>query len=46
MTQAHAVVNGGQFLTSPVSADDVFVREELTDEQRLFGQTAAEFMQR
>src|SRR6516165_1936263 len=44
MTQAHAVVNGGQFLTSPVSADDVFVREELTDEQRLFGQTAAEFM--
>jgi alkylation response protein AidB-like acyl-CoA dehydrogenase len=46
MTQAHAVVNGGQFLTSPVNADDVFVREELTDEQRLFGQTAAEFMQR
>ncbi len=25
-------------------ADDVFIREDLSDEQRLFGQTAAEFM--
>lgn len=46
MTQAHAVVSGGQFLWSAVSAEDVFIREELTDEQRLFGQTAAEFMER
>jgi alkylation response protein AidB-like acyl-CoA dehydrogenase len=35
---------GGQFLTTSVEARDVFTREELTDEQRLFGQTAAEFM--
>ena len=35
---------GGQFLTTSVDARDVFTREELTDEQRLFGQTAAEFM--
>jgi alkylation response protein AidB-like acyl-CoA dehydrogenase len=35
---------GGQFLTTPVEPRDVFTREELTDEQRLFGQTAAEFM--
>ena len=27
-----------------VSASDVFTREDLTEEQRLFGQTAAEFM--
>jgi alkylation response protein AidB-like acyl-CoA dehydrogenase len=37
-------ITGGQFLTTSVRADDVFTREELTDEQRLFGQTAAEFM--
>src|SRR5688572_12518817 len=35
---------GGQFLTTSVDARDVFTREELTDEQRLFGRTAAEFM--
>ncbi len=35
---------GGQFLTTSVDARDVFTREELSDEQRLFGQTAAEFM--
>jgi alkylation response protein AidB-like acyl-CoA dehydrogenase len=46
MAQAHAVVSGGQFLTTAVGAADVFTREELTDEQRLFGQTAAEFMQK
>ena len=37
-------VTGGQFLTASVGAADVFTREELTEEQRMFGQTAAEFM--
>jgi alkylation response protein AidB-like acyl-CoA dehydrogenase len=37
-------VTGGQFLTTTVGAADVFTREELTEEQRMFGQTAAEFM--
>jgi alkylation response protein AidB-like acyl-CoA dehydrogenase len=46
MTHAHATTAGGQFLTGAVAAHDVFVREELTDEQRLFGQTAAEFVQK
>src|SRR5437899_6335879 len=46
MAQTHALAMGGQFLTSSVGPDDVYVREELTDEQRLFGQTAAEFMQK
>jgi len=41
-----ASVTGGQFLTTPVQPGDVFTREELTDEQRLFAQTAAEFMQK
>jgi alkylation response protein AidB-like acyl-CoA dehydrogenase len=46
MTQTQAPVGGGQFLSSTPSPDDVFVREDLTDEQRLFGQTASEFMQK
>ena len=37
-------VRGGQFLTVPTGADDIFTREDLTEEQRLFGRTAAEFM--
>ena len=46
MPQAHAPAAGGQFLTTAIDAGDVFVREDLTEEQRLFGQTAAEFMAR
>ena len=48
MTQAQAPVSGrgGQFLTTVASPAEVFVREDLSDEQRLFGQTANEFMQK
>src|SRR5216110_3535061 len=46
MAQTQAPVAGGQFLTTAVNSDDVYVREDLTEEQRLFGQTAAEFMQK
>ena len=46
MAQTQAPIAGGQFLTTAVNPDDVFVREDLTEEQRLFGQTAAEFMQK
>jgi alkylation response protein AidB-like acyl-CoA dehydrogenase len=44
MTQVQDTVAGGRFLTRAAGAADVFTREDLTDEQRLFGQTAAEFM--
>ena len=46
MTQAQAPVSGsgGQFLTSTASPAEMFVREDLSEEQRLFGQTALEFM--
>ena len=43
MTEA-TIVTGGQFLTASLEAGDIFTREDLTDEQRMFGQTAAEFM--
>src|SRR5215471_7842182 len=44
MAQTQAPARGGQFLASTVSPGEVFVREDLSDEQRLFGQTASEFM--
>src|SRR5215212_5495502 len=47
MTQTQTqATSGGHFLTTSANADDMFVREDLTEEQRLFGQTAAEFMQK
>jgi alkylation response protein AidB-like acyl-CoA dehydrogenase len=46
MTETQAPAAGGQFLTTAANPDEVFVREDLTDEQRLFGRTAAEFMQK
>src|SRR2546426_6395862 len=46
MTQIHATLTGGQFLTTDARPDDVFIREDLSEEQRMFGRTAAEFMQK
>src|SRR5579864_3673544 len=46
MTPADATVSGGQFLTAAIDANEIFIREDLSDEQRLFGQTAAEFMRK
>src|SRR5262245_2399620 len=37
-------IAGGQFLTHSIGPDDIFTREDLTEEQRMFGRTAAEFM--
>ena len=44
MIEAHDTITGGRFLTQSIAAGDVFTREDLTEEHRLFGQTAAEFM--
>ncbi len=44
--RSHARAGGGRFLTSPVDPADVFVRDDLSEEQRLFARTAAEFMRR
>src|SRR5579871_4570062 len=46
MGPTETTIAGGQFLTAAVEADAIFIREELSEEQRLFGQTAAEFMQK
>jgi alkylation response protein AidB-like acyl-CoA dehydrogenase len=46
MTHAHAIVAGGQFLWTDLPAGEMFVREDLTEEQRMFGRTAAEFMRK
>src|SRR5215475_2104060 len=37
-------IAGGQFLTHSIGPDDIFTREDLTEEQRMFGRTAAEFL--
>jgi alkylation response protein AidB-like acyl-CoA dehydrogenase len=44
VAQVQEILGGGTFLTRSLDPDDLFTREDLTDEQRLFGQTAAEFM--
>jgi len=44
MAEIRTAPHGGQFLISDVDPAEVFIREELTEEQRLFGQTAAAFM--
>src|SRR5439155_22301604 len=41
-----AAAAGGQFLSTTLASDDIFIREDLTDEQRMFGRTALEFMQK
>jgi alkylation response protein AidB-like acyl-CoA dehydrogenase len=41
--QQHRATDG-RVLAGRVRSEDVFAREDLTDEQRLFGQAAAEFM--
>ncbi|TMQ10965.1 MAG: hypothetical protein E6J91_24505 [Deltaproteobacteria bacterium] len=46
MTQKPRPAPVGRFLTTNVGAGDVFTREDLTAEQKLFGGTAAEFMRR
>jgi alkylation response protein AidB-like acyl-CoA dehydrogenase len=44
MAHTEQSIAGGQFLTCDVRPEDIFTREDLSDEQRLFGQAAGEFM--
>ncbi len=44
MIDVHDILAGGRFLAQSTVPGEVFTREDLTDEHRLFGQTAAEFM--
>src|SRR5437764_5789596 len=46
MTTRAQVPAGGRFLAGTVAPADVFTREDLTEEQRLFGRTAAEFVEK
>src|ERR671924_436644 len=46
MREISTVVGGGRFLTSEVDSREVLIRQELSEEQRMFGRTAAEFMAR
>jgi Acyl-CoA dehydrogenase, N-terminal domain len=44
--KAREALGKGAFLTRPLDPDDLFMRDELSGEQLLFGQTAAEFMRK
>src|SRR5688572_8176749 len=44
MNPTQSDVTGGQFLATTIGPNDIYTREDLTEEQRMFGQTAAEFM--
>ena len=42
--QVQDAIGPGRFLTRSIAPEDVFTRDDLTEEQRMFGRTAAEFM--
>jgi alkylation response protein AidB-like acyl-CoA dehydrogenase len=44
VTRVDDTTRAGAFLTQTVAVNDLFTREELSEEQQLFGRTAAEFM--
>jgi len=44
MTKVDDATRAGGFLTQTIRASEMFTREELSEEQQLFGRTAAEFM--
>ncbi len=46
MAPVREVAGGGMFLIRALDPQLLFTRDDLTDEQRLFGQTAAEFMRK
>ena len=46
MSQSQRPAQAGRFLSSTVGPGDVFTREDLTAEQKLFGQAAGDFMRR
>ena len=43
---SHALNRGGSFLITSTSPEDVFTPADITDDQRLIGQTAEEFVQK
>jgi alkylation response protein AidB-like acyl-CoA dehydrogenase len=43
-TVSQSVVRGGGFLTGSIAPADIFTPADVTDDQRLIGQTAAEFV--
>src|SRR6202030_3220958 len=43
-TVSQSVVRGGGFLTAPMVPAEIFTPADVTDDQRLVGQTAAEFV--
>jgi alkylation response protein AidB-like acyl-CoA dehydrogenase len=43
-TETKKVAKGGEFLVKQTPFNEVFIKEEMTDEQRMFAQTASDFI--
>ncbi len=43
-TETKTVLKGGEFLVKETSAQDIFIREEISEEQKMFSQTAEDFV--
>lgn len=43
-TQKNSLLKGGEFIIKPSTAAETFTREDLTEEQLMFGQTARDFV--
>ena len=39
------LITGGEFLVKETSPDDVFIPEELDEEQRMIGETCTDFLE-
>jgi len=44
-TETKSVLKGGEFLVKETSYENVFTKEEITEEQKMFAQTAADFIE-
>ena len=43
-TETKTVLKGGEFIIKETNFADVYTRDELTEEQRMFAQTTADFI--
>jgi len=43
-TETKTVLKGGEFLIKETSFENVFIKDEITEEQKMFGQTACDFV--
>ena len=43
-TETKSVLKGGEFLVKETSSQNVFIKDEISEEQKMFAQTASDFV--